>query len=134
MRHSSHQPSSASRVSNCLAVTDAVCQAGASGANGLALNSVSGFRERVCRWMAVAIHSSFAGFLQSVSNEQFARQELNALKVDSRKLCAIPGIRGAKHRSPECRVIGPPRAEVGVNVLGNRVDGGDGKCDQEFDD
>ena len=66
------------------------------GANGLALNGVRGFREKVCRWMAGAIPGSFAGFIQGFSDEQFARQELNALKVDSRKLCAILGIRGAK--------------------------------------
>ena len=96
MRYSNHQPSSASRVSNGLAVTDAVWQSGANRANELALNSVSGSREKVCWWMAVAIPGSFAGFLQGFSDEQFARQELNALKVDSRKLCAILGIRGAK--------------------------------------
>ncbi len=96
MRHSSHQPFSASRVSNGLAVTDAVWQACANGANGLALNRVRGVREKVCRWMAVAIPGSFSGFLQGFSDEQFARHELNALKVDSRNLCAILGIRGAK--------------------------------------
>ena len=96
MRDSSHQPSSASRVSNCLAVTDEVWQAGGNGANGLALSGVRGFREKMCRWMAGAIPGSFAGFIQGFSDEQFARQELNALKVDSRKLCAILGIRGAK--------------------------------------
>lgn len=67
-------------------------------------------------------------------NEHIARQELNALNVKSRKLCAISVICGAKQRPPEGRVIGPAGAKIRVDVLCDRVDGGDRKRDQEFGD
>lgn len=67
-------------------------------------------------------------------NDHIARQELNALKVDSRQLCALAVICGAKQRSPDGWVIGPPGTKNQVDVLCDRVDGGDRKRDQEFGD
>ena len=67
-------------------------------------------------------------------DEHVARQKLNPLHVDSRELAAVFAIGRSQERSPESRMIRPSGPKMGMDVMGDVIDGRDRKIDQEFDD
>ena len=89
---------------------------------------------RAHRLTAAAFSGVGTDCLRGSGDEDIARQQLDALQVDPRKLCAVSAVCCTKQRPPICRVIGPSGAKVLVSVLGDRVDGGDRERAQNLDD
>ena len=72
--------------------------------------------------MADAISVAVKGVGCRSHDQHIAGQELDALNINQGEFCSLLLVRCSKQSSPECGVVGPPGAKMGMCVMGDGVD------------